>query len=577
MNVKRYYLFLIALATLSLTLFQTPKAQAQSNDPTAFQVQQFRPWGDPRGLWQNESAQTLGQWTYAVGFFLNYGLNPLVLRDSAKNPISYLVGHQIGADLVGGIGLLPWLDVYLRIPFTVYQVGSFPDDRALFPNNSGQSTSGFFLSDMQLGVKFGILKEKKQFLNLGAKIYLGLPTAQLDPNSKNFNGEETVSFGIKVTADKKFSIVRAFLNFGYRFNPETTLLNLTVSHELYYGLGAGIDIIHRKLDGIVEFAGAANVAKNASLYGAPMSIYLGARYYPLDSKNLAVNLGFAFPFSPGYGIPIFRVLAGVVWSPIEVDTDKDGLLDPNDRCPKTPGPRENMGCPWPDTDKDGLIDPKDRCPKTPGPKENNGCPWPDTDKDGIPDKDDRCPKIPGVKEFKGCPDTDGDGIPDPDDLCPKLAGPKEFKGCPDTDKDGLHDKEDRCPKQPGPKHTGGCPLAIKKEKKIVIMDKIYFKFNSSRIMKKSYPVLDAVAKILKENPKIHIRIEGHTDDVGSFRYNMRLSYRRARAVRRYLIRKGISPRRMVAKGYGSTRPLVRAKTAEARAKNRRVEFIITKQ
>ena len=74
-----------------------------------------------------------------------------------------------------------------------------------------------------------------------------------------------------------------------------------------------------------------------------------------------------------------------------------------------------------------------------------------------------------------------------------------------------------------------------------------------------------------------IRIEGHTDDVGGAKKNQELSQARAESVRNFLIRKGVEPERLQAVGYGDTRPLDKRKTAEARAKNRRVEFIIVEQ
>ena len=70
------------------------------------------------------------------------------------------------------------------------------------------------------------------------------------------------------------------------------------------------------------------------------------------------------------------------------------------------GPEENRGCPWPDTDGDGLLDKDDKCPYNPGPPENDGCPYTDTDGDGIIDKDDDCVNTPGPIENNGCPVID---------------------------------------------------------------------------------------------------------------------------------------------------------------------------
>ncbi len=74
-----------------------------------------------------------------------------------------------------------------------------------------------------------------------------------------------------------------------------------------------------------------------------------------------------------------------------------------------------------------------------------------------------------------------------------------------------------------------------------------------------------------------IEIAGHTDSVGSEMYNLRLSEARANAVRDYLIQHGISPDRLIAKGYGESRPIAPNTTREGRAKNRRVEFTVISQ
>jgi len=112
----------------------------------------------------------------------------------------------------------------------------------------------------------------------------------------------------------------------------------------------------------------------------------------------------------------------------EKDTDKDGIFDKDDECPKTPGLVDLNGCP--DRDKDGIKDKDDECPDFPGLAKNNGCP--DRDSDGIVDKYDRCPNIPGVPELNGCPDSDGDGLQDELDKCPYVKGSLRNMGCPDT-------------------------------------------------------------------------------------------------------------------------------------------------
>lgn len=556
------------------------QAHAQS-DSTAFQLQRFRPWGDPQGMYQTQSAQALGQWNYTVGLYLNYANRPLAGSNAQLEQVG-IIDHQIGADIVAGIGFLDWLEVYLNVPLTIYQVGTIPDFPTGYGPLSNVSMNGFFLSDIKLGVKFRILDEKKYGISLGLKAFVGLPTTAPSPSGrKNFNGEDPVSVGGMFLLSKKISIVHLAFNLGYRFNPETTLLNLTVSHELFFSLAANFEVIKRRLDVIADVHSAVGLV-GTTIRSVPIELDLGVRIYPMKTKSLALNLGAGIPLSTGAGTPLVRVFFGLTWSPEQMpDSDGDGLTDDKDRCPKVPGPRENQGCPWPDTDGDGLKDNVDKCPKVRGPKENKGCPYGDRDGDGIKDNVDKCPDKAGTPENKGCPwpDTDGDGLKDNVDKCPKVKGPKENKGCPwgDADKDGTTDNIDRCPKTPGPKMNKGCPLAIMKQKKIEITQKVFFDFNKATIKSVSYPVLDAVAAILKKYKRVNIRIEGHTDDVGDADYNLKLSKRRARAVKKYLMTKGVKRSRLTYKGYGKTNPLEQGKSAEARAKNRRVEFVITSQ
>lgn len=261
------------------------------------------------------------------------------------------------------------------------------------------------------------------------------------------------------------------------------------------------------------------------------------------------------------------------------DSDGDGVLDINDKCPGM-GKRGEVtpfGCPI-DSDFDGTYDAEDACPQQPGPKENHGCPWPDTDGDGIVDKDDECITVKGVPEFKGCPDSDGDGIRDLDDNCPHEKGTWALRGCPpkDTDKDGIPDAEDQCPKTPGVPELRGCP-ALKQEEKDALkraFDNLLFETGSDVIVESSYPSLNELAKVLINNPGMNLHLEAHTDDVGDDNSNLVLSKRRAAAVERYLESKGVQHERITSEGFGETRPKLPNTSDGNRRINRRVEMIL---
>ena len=101
-----------------------------------------------------------------------------------------------------------------------------------------------------------------------------------------------------------------------------------------------------------------------------------------------------------------------------------------------------------------------------------------------------------------------------------------------------------------------------------------FDFDQYLVSETSYPLLDKIAKIMEENPDLAMEISAHTDDLGSFDYNIQLSQARAQSIVDYLVSKGIDKQRLVAKGYGESRPISSNNTDEGRMRNRRVEFII---
>ena len=107
------------------------------------------------------------------------------------------------------------------------------------------------------------------------------------------------------------------------------------------------------------------------------------------------------------------------------------------------------------------------------------------------------------------------------------------------------------------------------------LDPIQFADSSAVIDSGSLATLDRVVDILNANPTTNIEIGGHTDNIGPIDGNIRLSERRANAVRDYLISEGIEASRLTAVGYGPDQPIASNDTAEGRAANRRIEFTVT--
>ncbi len=113
-----------------------------------------------------------------------------------------------------------------------------------------------------------------------------------------------------------------------------------------------------------------------------------------------------------------------------------------------------------------------------------------------------------------------------------------------------------------------------KEETSIRLNNINFGTNSADLSSESFPELDRVITLMKDNPSIIIEISAHSDNVGSKWYNQNLSEKRAQSVLNYLIDFEVPKGRIVAKGYGMSKPMVPNTSEENRALNRRVEFKI---
>ncbi|HWO12861.1 MAG TPA: OmpA family protein, partial [Polyangiaceae bacterium] len=198
----------------------------------------------------------------------------------------------------------------------------------------------------------------------------------------------------------------------------------------------------------------------------------------------------------------------------------------------------------------------------------------------------------GVKFSPTSHDDDHDGVSDSQDQCPEFAedhdGVLDGDGCPeedaDADHDGVSDENDRCPTGRetinGNADDDGCPdsgeqRVLLDDGEFVVLDTIRFQTGSSEVEPGADKLLDQVALTLRAYPEIeHVRIEGHTDDTGPREVNMALSQQRAFAVKRHLVERGVSPKRLVVRSYGPDRPRDSGSGKRARANNRRVEFIV---
>jgi outer membrane protein OmpA-like peptidoglycan-associated protein len=568
----------------------------------------FRPALDAYGIFTIERAEVSHQWDFGFKLYANYAGNPLRLTMTDLNDLTnhmmtktnVIMDHQAALNFGLHLGLTNWMEFAFDFPISAQGYTGAYGDYGSYADPMLNRT-GFYAADRwtnvpppdaapldaRLGFKFKFFR--KGIFGLAASTIVTLPFG----DEAAFLGDSGFTFQPKLIADVTRGPITVAVNVGAILRDETKVydpfdvsskipnprLLLDVGHELTYGVGLAYRFVHWVGIG-VEFYGLLPLVGAVKDYTA--DVLGGLQFFPTKDLVIAAGAGAnAVPSASRHDE--YRVFLGITWAPVEggkgavavggLDSDNDGIPDAQDLCPNDPEDRDGFddedGCPDPDNDQDGIPDKRDRCPNEPedrdGFQDDDGCPETDNDGDGIPDAQDKCPNDPedrdGFQDDDGCPDADndGDGIPDAVDKCPNE---------PET-RNGVDD-EDGCP------DTGGAVVVT--AGKIGLPEQIQFETGSNKILARSDSLLDRIADKIKANPQVkRIRIEGHTDDVGSPKKNIELSQSRAESVREYLIHKGVEADRLQAVGYGNSRPVDKRKTPDARAKNRRVEFIIVEQ
>lgn len=112
---------------------------------------------------------------------------------------------------------------------------------------------------------------------------------------------------------------------------------------------------------------------------------------------------------------------------------------------------------------------------------------------------------------------------------------------------------------------------------IIILNNVFFEQGIAKLKNSSFPELDRIVKVLKENPTMEIELRGHTDNRGNQEQLLQLSKERVEIVKNYIVGKGISEKRITTKAFGGTLPINKNNTEDEHAKNRRVEFKIIKK
>ena len=548
--------WVLAAGLLGAWVLAPASASAQG-----FTLDQYRAAETPRDGFVVTRPRTLGHLGVSASLHLEYGLEPL--RGPASATGATVVDHQLVGQVGGAIGLLDRFVVALRLPLVLVLSGR-PADAGL-PAMRDPGVSGAGLGDLAISVRAQLVGDEDDTFALALQTEATVPLAEAAGPSQDLAGEAGVSFTPELAAELRFAPVRITANLGGRFRQASAYQSLLVQNELTWALAVGVDLIEGVLDATLEGFGASSFRRFGTSTVSPIELLLGVRVRPI--APLYIGLGGGLGLGDAYGNPVFRGVLTV------------GYADPG-----VPMPVEAIEEPTPDDEVPPSSD-EDVEGNTTGalPTESE---FAEELAVEVPPPSETHVPPPDPADY-GQLDRDGDRIVDAEDQC--VLDREDYDeivdsdGCPEdnADEDPVLDVDDVCPLTPGvataDAATTGCPERAYLDERgaIVITDRVEFASGSDRILPSSEPVLtDVLAILVSAEDVARVRIEGHTDDQGTDRSNIRLSRARAASVRRWLEAHGIAAERLEAWGCGEIHPLVPGRSRAARQSNRRVEFFV---
>ncbi len=600
-------------ALLAAITLSTLTAPAVAQDEGGFALNQFQPAPAGDTFFSVPSPYTAGHLAPATYLMFDYAHRP--------------IRRQVGDDDISVVSALGFLRLDASLALWDRLLVSLDLPLGLVANSEEQNLAGTSFTELQapkfgdirIGARVRALSKNAGPFQLGFGSYLYIPSGV----EEQYTGDGAVRGAFHALAGGR---VGKSVGFLYTARAGVELRGSDSPHVFTYGAALGLVFVDDMIQVGPEFYGVTALTSDPiALSSTPIvTAPTGSNAELLVGAKLRVLGGLTFGVGAGPGVgsivgtPLFRFVGMVGWTPMPgphrkadggktgpTDRDNDGINDDIDACPDKPGepnpdPTKD-GCPPADRDADGILDVDDACPKTPGLRNvdvtKNGCPK-DTDGDGYHDKIDGCPKVPGEGNDdpakNGCPpEPEGDGVVGTDDACPTAKGDPHDdptkNGCPpDPDGDGIRWSADACPNEKGEADDdpakNGCPRFVRVTKReIVISQRIEFETYGDELEEAVTPnsvaVLREVAAAIKQHPEfLLIEVQGHTDDSGTEEFNLDLSLRRAKTVRKWLIsRGGINKKRLVAKGYGYNKPIADNRVKTGRQANRRVQFVVIKQ
>lgn len=379
------------------------------------------------------------------------------------------------------------------------------------PVDGAGTVDGFALGDARLGARWRFLDVEPVRVALGG--VMGLPTGA----DAGFVSDGRVRGEPFLASDVRVGPATATVNLGYALRGARTAHNFRSDDALRWGVGGRVNVVPG-LDLGSSVRGTHSLLRTPDPED-PGILIANTQAHPIELvgaaswslRGVTMTLGAGTALNESVGVPRYRVLFGLGYA--------------LDAVPR----RDVRGAADDANDREAPHDP---------------------DGDGLT-RDDLCPDTPGPRTEGGCPAFD---TPDAQASTPIAGAPLADAAVDDA--------------------PTTAPVALRGDR-VEIVESVYFDTDRATIQQRSLPILDHVAEFLQRHPRVRLlSIDGHTDDRGSASHNLDLSARRAGAVRAYLIERGIDAGRLRAMGYGESHPIAPNDSEAARARNRRVEFLV---
>lgn len=564
-------------------------------------AQYFRPALDSQHfLSVNET--TLG----SCGSFIGRGN-----ASQSSNPFSFVANDGDETEMIQSLDMLDLAGGFvfcrsrlgIHIPIILRAVGALPSGEELMESGIG---------DLLLDYKYRLSKPDDK-IGIAVSLRGSAPTS----TGKASVGNDGSMIEAEINLDTKYRKTVLALNIGHKSQATWSDEQSYFGSSIYARGGAALPLPYN--------SGIAAELFSSFMYGASSfaQAYSGELMLTGWKKFgfIALQAGMGYGLGNGIGSPDFRGLLGFAWLPkfAKKDTDRDGITNSTDQCPDKAedidGFQDTDGCPEPTRVIIRIME---------NGVELGDAQWQIGETKGVGSKPISLPSQ--VTTLKASPagfqsiqkeifiqggeeqtiivpmqriqgtlqitPVDQNGAHISNATWSLVGSDKQFPTneiasvAPDDINirimaDGFKVVTHRLDIKANELSTLTIPMsstkAHVKEDKIDFDGVILFRNNSAVIDKASFSILNDIGDALKDYPKIQeIRIEGHTDNVGSDSRNKRLSQERADSVRAFLIEYGIDPQRMIAKGFGEEQPVAENTTQIGKQKNRRVEFQIIK-